>query len=120
LFTQEQVNDIVRDRLEREKVKLSEEMNSLKVKAGETEEIKKVLDAYRKNVAAMLTERKKGITPAVAKLLEKLDPLEQLTWLAENTDQTSKPLPIIPKPEHTAPGTDEQLAAKARANNYSI
>lgn len=119
-FSQEQLDQIVRDRLERQRVQLNKEMDALRSGVGDAEETRKLLDAYRKQVAGMLDERKKGMSAPVLQLLEKLDPLEQLNWLAANPTETTKPIPATPKPEHKAPGLDEAIAAKRAQGNYSI
>ena len=96
-FSQLQMDAIVKDRVSREQratKRLQDEMEV--IKTAHEEELAK----YKKVFDAELTVAKKSLPDAVKTLLDKLDPIEQMEWLAnpENTKAMErKRIPETPK-----------------------
>lgn len=103
-FTQTEVNEIVRKRESADARALQKKLDALETAQSDE------LAAYKKIVDANLTEQKKSLPDAVKKLLEKLDPLEQLEWLAD--PENVKPVERTKIPE-TPDGSTEAEAVES-------
>ena len=101
-YTEAELQAIVKDRVAREK-KISA------AAASEIETIKSAhadeLGKYKSIVDARLEDAKKSLPDAVQKLLEKLDALEQLEWLAD--PENVKPVERTKIPETPEGGGEE-------------
>lgn len=119
-FTQADVDAIVKDRLDREKRKTEEaaerarkaaeqkaleeqgnwkqiaeqhqaEVAKLQSEIEAGKQTSKDLDRYRSALKQHVEAQRKDLPDHIKKLLEKLDEVEQLTWLTENREALNKP-----------------------------
>lgn len=108
-FTQDEVNRLIDDRLKRERQKADEkakkeredaEAKALEeqkeyqklaeqraTKIAELEPLTEQVDRYQGALTSLLTAEKQNVPEHVAALLDKLDPVEQLEWIASNRDK---------------------------------
>jgi hypothetical protein len=63
---------------------------SLEAATGTVATLTQERDAYRAAVESMLTAQREGLPEHIAALLDKLNPLDQLTWIAENAEEVNK------------------------------
>lgn len=118
-FTQDQVNTIVRDRLARQKSQLerkfaavSEELTQLKAEVEPLKAFKATADERSK---AALEEKRKGLPEPVLKLLEKMEPSDQLAWIDENATALLEKVPAPQTPPKTPPETPKPKEPTAAA-----
>jgi hypothetical protein len=108
-FSQEQVNAIVRDRLARQKAQLTKTQGTLAEQLAtlqaQVEQLSADKAKYADKFSASLVEKKSGLPDGILKLLEKMDPVDQLAWIDENAatlvPATQPPAtgPQAPKPK---------------------
>ena len=144
LFTQAELDAIVKDRLDRAKAKAETEAAKAREKAtadalaeqGEFKKLsetqaKQLLDLtteketltaqletanadarkYRTTVESLLAEHIKTVPENIKMLLDKLDPIEQLNWLAANQGAVKiTGVPATPKADGRGPTAAEQEA----------
>jgi len=113
-FTADQVSTIVQERLNRYKRKAAGESERSKADlAALTEQLEKAtarLAKYDEQSKVVLEGKRKGLPESVTKLLDKLEPDEQLAWIEENGASIvapEKPVssgPEAPKPNTAQPG----------------
>lgn len=65
---------------------------------------KKALERYQSALKAQLEAARKDLPAHITALLDKLDPVEQLTWLAENREALGGDTPQSKKPARGTPG----------------
>ena len=153
-FTQADIDRIVKDRLEREKsarekatAKAKEEAdaealkknqewqalaeknetraNELLAKLGELEPLGDQVTRYKGALEKYLATKKKDLPKHVLVLLEKLDPIEQIEYLAANREDLGKAgkvegVPPSPDPKQRTLSDDEKEAARrGQASLYS-
>jgi hypothetical protein len=153
-FTQADIDRIVKDRLEREKsarekatAKAKEEAeaealkknqewqalaeknetraNELLAKLGELEPLGDQVTRYKGALEKYLATEKKDLPKHVLVLLEKLDPIEQIEYLAANREDLGKAgrvegVPPSPDPKQRTLSDDEKEAARrGQASLYS-
>jgi hypothetical protein len=112
-FTEEQVNQIVKDRLAKEKRTFSakqSEYESEKISLQET------IDAYEKKFGALIADQLKDIPEPYKKLLDKMTLLEKMEFLSENSGDLNgekKTIPTTPKN-----GKDNNNSFKPSKVNY--
>ena len=97
LFTQEDLNKLVSERIKREQA------NSRKDKEDFDNKLKSLsetLSGYEEALNKLLEEVENELDPSVKKLLDKLSPLEKLEWLGERKGEKTvkKPIPQSEKP----------------------
>jgi hypothetical protein len=149
-FTQAQVDALIRDRLDRERKKADEaqrkaadeaeakrlaEQNEFKTlaekhaaKAAELEPYKAKAERYEAALTALLTEERKAVPEHLHPLLDRMDPAEQLEYIAGHRDQLAPPangavagVPPTPRaagapsPEHVI---NEKVEALRRSGAY--
>jgi len=147
IFSQADVDRIVKDRLEREKsarekaaAKLREDAeadalkknqewqtlsqktearaNELQARVGELEAVGSQVERYKAALEKNLEAEKKDLPKHVLVLLEKLDPVEQLEYLAANREvlgkagRTSEGVPSTPSPRQRSLSEEDQEAAR--------
>lgn len=150
-FTQAELDQIIKDRLEKEKRKAeaqatkakeqaesealakSQEWESLAKKQGakleqleaqvaELESVKAQLGEYEQALKKVLAGQRDGLPAHITALLDKLSPLEQLTYLAENAKnlRPANGVPETPDPASPEKLTEAQKgqAASVAANYY--
>jgi len=151
-FTQQELDEIVKARLEREKKK-AEEAAEAATQAAEAkalkdqEKYKELAEKFEKDLVdertkltelstlpeklertegalkKLLETQRKGLPDHLIKLLDKMDPVDQLEYIAENKDvlfKTSDAPPKTPKGGGDNKPTEEQLkAAKESAARYT-
>jgi hypothetical protein len=123
LFTQADLDRLIDDRLKRERTKAEESAKKAREEAEakaleEQKEFQKLAEQRAAKVAELepqaekaqrfetallkLLESEKAEVPEhVATLLEKLDPVEQLEWIASNRDKLKPAEPGQPEPDKT-------------------
>ena len=149
---QKKVEEILKDRLEREKKKAEEAakkaadeaMAEAAKKNGEWEKvaqqrekeaaealkklqelelIQEKAERYGQTLSKLLEAQRAGLPEAITKLLDKLDPVDQLDWLAANRETISKTKldgpPLTPPPDGVANSKQleeakEEFARKVR------
>ena len=124
-FTQEAVNSIVRDRLQRQKATLTAQFNAQlaenKDAAEQVKALQEKADKYDVIFKSQLSDRRKKLPESVTQLLDKLEPAEQLTWLDENADKivpvAPEQGPQTPKPQGSAPDAVATAAKGHKAAN---
>jgi DNA repair exonuclease SbcCD ATPase subunit len=95
----EKVKAKAKEEAEREKLKQQEEWRKLAEQhEAELNEIKpqyesasEKLERYQSALSGYLEAARDGVPQYVTDLLDRLDPVEQLTWLTEHADELSKP-----------------------------
>ncbi len=147
IFSQADVDRIVKDRLEREKsarekaaAKLREDAeadalkknqewqtlsqktearaNELQARVGELEAVGSQVERYKVALEKNLEAEKKDLPKHVLVLLEKLDPVEQLEYLAANREvlgkagRASEGVPSTPSPRQRSLSEEDQEAAR--------
>ena len=65
-------------------------------KASDLEPFKAKAERYEGALGKLLAEERKGLPKHVTALLDRLDPAEQLEWIAENRAELGKPAPTPP------------------------
>jgi hypothetical protein len=105
LFSQEDLNKLVSERVKREQA------NSRKDKEDFDNKLKSLsetLSGYEEALNKLLEEVENELDPSVKKLLDKLSPLERLEWLGERKGDKGgkKPIPQTEKP-NTGEGTPD-------------
>jgi hypothetical protein len=154
-FTQKDLDAIIADRLKREEVKreatakkvreqaeeealvknqefqkLADErakrIAELEPRVGEIEPLKEQVTRYKEALEKYLEAEKKDLPKHVLTLLEKLDPIEQMTFISENREELGKPAktvdPIPPSPnpkERKLSDDDKSRAQKEQGSIYS-
>jgi len=146
IFTQDEVDRIVKERLEREKLtrdkesskakenaeaealKKNQEWQALAEKSAarvmELEPLSEQVERYRNALEKSLAAEKKDLPRHVLVLLEKLDPVDQIEYLSENREGLGKPLrtgvPASPEPkERKISDEDNERARQAQTRLYS-
>lgn len=125
LFTQEELDRIVTSRLERERAKADEATRKAKEaaeakaleeqqeyqklaeqRAGKIAELEPQAESakrYQDALTKLLATEKTGVPEHVLALLDKLDPVEQLEWIAANREKL-KPVESVPETEQKPRG----------------
>lgn len=147
VFTQADVDRIIKERLEREKtareksaakareeaeaegLKKSEEWQALakklEARVGELEPIGEQVTRYKSVLEKYLEAEKKDLPKHVLVLLEKLDPADQMEYLSTNREELGKVgklegVPASPQARGRSISEEEQEAARrGQANLYS-
>ena len=128
-FTQDEVNQLIRVRLERYKKKTeayySAQLEELQALQGEVPNLRKLKEAQEVQAKKALEERRKDLPAHITSLLDKLSLEDQAKWLEENRDQLQeKPRAGLPDPPKgktgTQPSEDELMAQKMRHINYGL
>lgn len=124
-FTPDEVTSIVRDRLSRQKAQLERTLTQSSAEAAKSkvdlEATTTQLTRYQGAFKKLLEDKRSNLPEPVTKLLDQLDPLDQLEWIAENGSnltQTFKPVPETPKP--TGDSEKDQVQAKRRSSIYNL
>jgi len=129
--TQDEMNAIIKARLERDRATRKGDLDTAKSEsqriASELETANTLLEGYKGTFSKMVTKQLEAMPPAVKTLLDKLDPLEQMEWLAENGatftgNGDKKPIfPDIPSPSGDASDDrDAALLKKSHQLDYSV
>lgn len=88
----------------------------------ELDELKKKFARYEKSITAHLETQRKDLPAHVVKLLDRLDPVDQLEYIAENSETLrsapKKPVPETPNPEST--NLSEDLRKQAERNSAAF
>jgi hypothetical protein len=152
-FTQAELDAILKDRLDQERRRREREAESAKGKADEErlkeqqkfqeladqrqkridelEPIRAKADRYEAALTAHLEAERKNLPVHITTLLDKLDPADQLEWIAANREAISKDAgdgkaqrgtPLTPKAQNgTQHGADDTEAVRQRliaSGNY--
>lgn len=145
-FTQAELDAVVRDRLEREKKqseratakareeaeakaladqaewktlaeRRAEQLTAAESKAAEVETVQAKADRYEAALKTHLDAQRKDLPAHILALLDKLDPVEQIEWIAGNREALAKPqsgVPATPKSGDRSALTEaEQQAQRA-------
>jgi chromosome segregation ATPase len=120
LFTQEQLDAVISQRLERERLSKSQDLEEVKSEIGklsETVETKdKQISQYEEILKGIIKGQLKDLPKPVKQLVEKLDPAEQLVWLENNADElkstAKKPISPIPNPSELEKVDVEEIITK--------
>ena len=147
-FTQDEVNTIVAERLKREDEKKARELDKaradaeekalednakwkelaekrdkriseLEAQAGDAEALKQELDGYRNALTTQLKAEKEGLPAHILALVDKLNPIEQLEYLAANraalgATQQKKYVPGSPRSDEMKSMTDAEKESHRR------
>lgn len=147
IYSKAQMEAIVRDRLEREKrqsekttakareeaesaalaknaewqalaEKRGEQLAAAEAKAAEVETVQERATRYEAALTSHLDSQRKDLPAHVLSLLDKLDPVDQLEWIAANREVLAKPtngIPPTPKPtDRNALSDAEQQANRQK------
>jgi hypothetical protein len=87
--------------------------------AGELTTLKDTHAKYEKALKAYLETQRKGLPDHIVKLLDKLDPVEQLEYIAANAEALNKPKSNIPPTPDSKDPKDLDEAQKAEAQKQS-
>ncbi|HEY3310564.1 MAG TPA: hypothetical protein VGK00_02885 [Anaerolineales bacterium] len=145
VFTQADLDRIIKERLEREKttrekaaakakeeaeaegLKKSEEWQSLakrlEARVGELEPASEQVTRYKSALDKYLEAEKKDLPKHVLVLLEKLDPVDQMEYLSANRDDIGKAskggegVPASPNPKARSLSEEEKEAARRGQNS---
>lgn len=72
---------------------------------AQLEQLQGTVERYKKALESQLAESRKGLLPHLVALLDKLDPVEQLEYLAANQEALKKPpVGVPPTPSPTGDG----------------
>lgn len=127
-FTQDAVNSIVRDRISQVKAvleaKYQTQITAYEDAKKQIEELTKKAEKYDALFKTGLDERRKKLPESVVKLLDKLDPAEQVEWLDANEASiapvTTEAGPQTPKPKALSPDAQTAQEAKRNSGNYNL
>lgn len=97
LFSQEDLNKLVSERVKREQANSRKDKEDYDIKLKSLSE---TLSGYEEALNKLLEEVENELDPSVKKLLDKLSPLERLEWLGERKGDkgAKKPIPQSEKP----------------------
>ena len=99
------------------------EIAALQTKATEQESIAQERDRYKAALEAQLKTAREGLPPHIVTLLDKLDPVEQLNYIAQNAGALkAAPAPNVNATDQGGKGTlsqEEIIARKRRSGYYS-
>lgn len=129
-FTQDELNQLIGDRLARQALKFEKQIADL---TGERDKHKAdvesntgLLKKYQETLTGMLNSKKEKLPEPIRKLLASLDPMEQLTWIDENGEtlkvEETKPTGVkpVPKPEPGKVLSEEEVIAQKKSQFGSI
>ena len=94
--------------------KRQERLAELEVEVEKAQDWKRDRDRLRTTLKGVLEQRRDGLPDHVIALLDRLDPVEQLEYLAENAEALQKPRPAGP-PESPRPQEKGELTQDERA-----
>ena len=100
--------------------KVAELETSVATMATELETAKGTAERYQKALNTILAEQRKRVPEHLSSLLDKLDPVEQLEWLASNADKLSNTagVPATPKQKGDMSAADKEKAQKDAERYY--
>ena len=128
-LTTDQVNAIIKDRLARQRAQI---LSQTSTQTTELEALRKEVEGLRSYKASrqeaatkVLEDKRKGLPEGVLKLLDKLDPDEQLAWIEANANELAvKPQvsagPQTPRPNSGNGLVDPHLSVKRTSGDYSF
>jgi exonuclease VII large subunit len=122
-FTQEQLEAVLKERLEREKTSSGHAQKQLQDTIKGLEESNQ---KYHERITKSLEKQLEALPESVRALVQKLDPLDQLEWLetnsAEFTQNVSQQKSVKPVPDGVTPETnlDDVIKRKAQTGDYSL
>ena len=95
LFTQAELDKVISNRLERERVAKSNDVNLVKDKvktvSQELDLAQERIEKYETIIKGLVTSQMKDLPKSIRELVEKLDPADQINWLESNAAELAKP-----------------------------
>ena len=93
-----------------------------KKRIAELEPVAEKVERYEAALTKLLEQEKKGVPEYVQPILAKLDPVDQLTWIAENRAQfaDSATAPQAPQPPRRLPPSAKPAAQPAPADLVAL
>lgn len=97
-------------------------IQKLEAKAAELSGLNEKVTKYQETITGLLESQREGLPESIVTLLDKLDPVEQLEWLAKNKKEVAKPkgAPALsefnPSGAGGNPENDAQRVSRLRRN----